>query len=297
MVNRQAYLIMAHNQFDLLKILIQTIDYELNDIYIHIDKRVKLFNEKEFKNIVTKSNLFFVEERISINWATYDQIECELLLLKTARKHYNYTYYHLLSGQDLLLKGGKCTYEFFERNYGKEFIQFESNPINSKYLNRVNKYHFIIKKNPNIFVKIIQQYLLLSQFFINRIRKYNLIFQKGANWFHITDKLADYVISQEKIIGKIFSYSISGDEMFLQTLVANSSFIKNVVDNNFNDNYANIMYCILWNKNNTYGLYEFCSEDYDYLIKSGMLFARKFNWDKDKNIVLKILDYCKRLND
>ena len=38
-MGRHAYLIMAHNQFDLLCKLIRELDYELNDIYIHIDKK------------------------------------------------------------------------------------------------------------------------------------------------------------------------------------------------------------------------------------------------------------------
>ena len=51
-----------------------------------------------------------------------------------------------------------------------------------------------------------------------------MILQKGANWFSITRDLAEYVVAQENWIHKRFSYTLSGDELFLQTLVYNSDF-------------------------------------------------------------------------
>ena len=36
---KHAYLIMAHNEWDMLNKLIQALDYPNNDIYLHIDKK------------------------------------------------------------------------------------------------------------------------------------------------------------------------------------------------------------------------------------------------------------------
>ena len=51
-MKKHAYLIMAHDNFYILEKLIQLIDYDLNDIYIHIDKKAKNFNFNYFRNLV-----------------------------------------------------------------------------------------------------------------------------------------------------------------------------------------------------------------------------------------------------
>lgn len=48
-MNRHAYLIMAHNQFDLLKKIISLLDFEGHDFYIHIDKKSVDFNLSDFE--------------------------------------------------------------------------------------------------------------------------------------------------------------------------------------------------------------------------------------------------------
>ena len=75
--------------------------------------------------------------------------------------------------------------------------------------------------------------------------------------------------------------------MFLQTIIYNSEFIERVVSDNYCDNYRNILYQIDWKRGNPY---EYTLEDYKELMSSGMLFARKFNWNKDKEVICKIVD-------
>lgn len=50
------------------------------------------------------------------------QIECELLLLKTAISKGKYDYLHLLSGDDLPVKNNDEIDSFFEVNNGKQYI-------------------------------------------------------------------------------------------------------------------------------------------------------------------------------
>ena len=50
-MNKHAYLIIAHNNFYILEKLILLIDDIRNDIYLHIDSKVKNFNFDHFKNL------------------------------------------------------------------------------------------------------------------------------------------------------------------------------------------------------------------------------------------------------
>lgn len=112
-MEKHAYLIVAHNNFYILERLVKLLDYEFNDIYIHIDKKVKDFRFNYFKNIVTKSKIFFVK-RFNIKWGGYNIVKAELELLEEASKK-NYVYYHILSGVDMPLKKSEEIYSFFKK--------------------------------------------------------------------------------------------------------------------------------------------------------------------------------------
>lgn len=75
-LNRHAYLIMAHNQFDLLKKIISLLDFEGHDFYIHIDKKSVDFNLSDFEGAAKKSNIIFIDRRDTV-WGGYSGIETE----------------------------------------------------------------------------------------------------------------------------------------------------------------------------------------------------------------------------
>ena len=230
MANRHAYLVMIHNNFEQFKILLQCLDYEKNDIYVHVDKKVKHFNEEEFFGFVKKGKLNFLKNRIDVCWGGFSQIRCEIELLKEATKT-NHTYYHLISGVDLPLKTQEEIYNFFEASYGVEYVHFDSKDLKGEYKERINKYYLFTGKNKNVIQKIVNKVLLILQFNINRLKS-DMALGKGANWFTITDKLAKYVLENEKMIYKKYNHTVTADEMFLQTLVLNSSYKEKLYNKN-----------------------------------------------------------------
>lgn len=152
---KHAYLIVAHNEFYILETLIKLIDNEKNDIFIHIDKKVKNFDFDKLMKLVKKSNIYFVP-RIKVYWSSSSQIECELNMLEYVTKKGKYLYYHLISGVDLPLKNQDEIHAFFDANKNKEFINFvSSKPIEDNTLEKVKYYHFFRKnirsKNKFIF--------------------------------------------------------------------------------------------------------------------------------------------------
>ena len=64
---RHAYLLIAHNDFELLSNLVKTIDDRRNDIYIHIDKKVKTLPIIDTQN----SNVYILKNRIDARWGDY----------------------------------------------------------------------------------------------------------------------------------------------------------------------------------------------------------------------------------
>ena len=74
---KHAFLIMAHNNFEILNALIKVLDDENNDIYIHIDKKSKSFHI----NKVNRATLIFTNKRYDIRWADESQIRLELYMI------------------------------------------------------------------------------------------------------------------------------------------------------------------------------------------------------------------------
>lgn len=288
-MSRHAYLIIAHNEFEVLAALCEMIDYVENDIYIHIDKKVKYFDPGYILNRIKQSKVIFIEPRIDVQWGNYSQIECELALLKASVGN-KYSYYHLMSGVDLPLKDQKTIHSFFDLNNGVEYIQFHSKKLDHDSYNKVSKYRFITKRNKTTVEKILDKTFLFLQVGVDRVKKSGFVYQKGANWFSITHELAEFVLSQEAVIKRLFSNTLCADEMFLQTIVANSKFIDRISSNNFCDNYDNICYKIDWERGNPY---IFRYDDFDELIDSDCLFARKFSWSIDQKIINRIKLYVR----
>ena len=79
--HRHAYLIMAHNEWSLLNVLLSLLDDDRNDIYLHIDKKVKqmpeLYQPKH-------STLYYTPKRYDVRWGDVSQIHSEMELFKTA---------------------------------------------------------------------------------------------------------------------------------------------------------------------------------------------------------------------
>ena len=277
-MNKHAYLIIAHNNFYILDKLLRLLDDERNDIYIHIDKKVKEFNFEYFKNICIKSNIKFIK-RMKVYWGGYSQVQCELNLLEEASKN-NYEYYHLISGVDLPIKTQSYIHDYFNKNKGIEFIRFMESGWD---YNRVSKVHLINDycKTNNKFLEL--TYVISNKMankFINkdnydRSKKFDYEFKKGDNWFSITHECAKYILSNQNLIRKMFKYSVCPDEHFIHTLIYNSKFKDKI-------SYNTCLREIDWNR----GLpYVYKSEDYNVLMKSENLFARKFDSNQDKDII------------
>lgn len=145
-VMRHAFLILAHNEFQILKILLSMLDDGRNDIYLHIDKKVVLGPLEQDLFRLAKARLFVLEQRLDVRWGDISVVKAELLLLETASMKGPYDYYHLLSGVDLPIKSQDYIHHFFEKNKGYEFVPYSCGEANLKDLERkVFKYHLFCR--------------------------------------------------------------------------------------------------------------------------------------------------------
>ena len=95
---RHAWLIIAHNEFDILQRLVSMLDDARSDFFVHIDAKVHELPALK----VERGRLFMMENRVDVRWGSVSQIEVELALMETALQHGPYDHYHILSGTHLM---------------------------------------------------------------------------------------------------------------------------------------------------------------------------------------------------
>ena len=283
---KHAYLIIAHKNDYTFQTLLNLIDDERNDIFIHMDKKNEQYRFNESAKQIKKSKIYQVEDRNDVVWGDYSQIATELALLELAINVGKYEYYHLLSGEDLPVKSQDYIHHFFEQNRGKEFVRFE-NPT-FLHSERVCQYHFaqrlIGKPESHPYLYLLEHYFIKLQKMIGVKRNKDIRFQKGTNWFSITDNLAREVVDKKAWIKRVFKFTKCCDEVFLQTIINQSKFKERLYHKSYDNDLHAIMRLIDWNRG---APYIFRSLDKELLEETDMLFARKFDCTVDK----KIIDY------
>ncbi len=285
---KHAYLIMAHTEIDILKLLLQKLDDINNDIYLHLDKKFRV-STHEFSKCLKKSKLHFIK-RMNVLWGGYSQIKCEIKLLETAVEN-GYDYYHLLTGVDLPIKTNEEINLFFEQRKGQEFISFDKNANDTRnFTTRYSKYHFkkralgktflskMFYKGYNIIAGCLEK--IFNIVIKDRSKKANgLIFMKGSSYFDITHELADYILSKKSDIRRIFRFTRCCDEVFLHTLAYNSCFKDNLT-------FTGTRY-IDWSKH--LASPEILTiRHVDEIMSSKHLFARKFSNEQSAELINKI---------
>lgn len=285
---KHAYLILAHTDFYILETLLKLLDDERNDIYIHFDEKCALIDENSFKGIVHNTQITFVK-RHTVTWAQYSVCEAELELFRAAYEKRTYSYYHLISGVDLPLKTQDQIHHFFDTNYGYEFITCASTQlIKTKHIkDRFNKYYYYDDAPVSEKIKFnAVNHSPVGRYLFN----YKISF--GSQWVSVTGDFVGYLLSKENWIKQHFSYTHACDEVYKQCVVMNSPYRQKLWLISDKRLVSHNMRMIDWSQGDVHPRV-FVSSDYDQLMRSEMLFARKFDTSVDKKIVDRIYDTLK----
>ena len=232
---------------------------------------------------VSCTNPSRIINRSTVRWLVYwgdiSQVQVEYMLFERAFSQGPYAYYHLLSGVDLPIKSQDYIHAFFQKNQGKEFVGFWTNAAHRRDLHRkVYRYYLFTRyfKGGNALVHSVcalSRNLFLALQKVTRYKRNqgNIVFQKGFNWVSITQAFCTYLLSQKENVFRTFRYTLCPDEIFIQTVLWNSSFREHIY-NKENALIGSMRY-IDWERGNPYVWQE---KDTDELLSSPYLFARKF---------------------
>lgn len=284
---KHAFLIVAHNEFEVLQHLVDALDDSQNDIYIHFDKKVNIIP----KIIVKHSNLFLCNERIDVHWGDISMLKAEYALWKSAYSRGGYSYYHIISGVHFPLKSPKELHNFFDALGDKNVLE-EMSTSEGEVDSKIKKFNFFICTfvSPNRFLRYFSQYAwrvfirIQKIFRISRHRPYQ--YKKASVWVSLTEAGVSHMLSAEQRILKEYKYTFCGDEYFVASELWNSSLRDKILF------YDKMLKCDFVRAN----CRVYTISDLKVILSSDCLFARKFS-SVDLSVIEKIKEsYLNRSN-
>ena len=270
---RQAYLILADRDDLAFRTLLEMLDGEYTDIFLHMDSRAAGFDPARVPLLLKKSRLYQTE-RTEVDSEGFSMVEAELALLKTALNHGPYACYHLLSGQDLPIQKQTEIRSFLQGHTGKEFIRFSQEPLKA-----THKVYFENRKGSFSPAALLSRALLRLQKSASGLKKAEEIYQ-GEPWFTISEPLVLYALSREGWIREVFADTLNPASCWLPSLMMGSAYTDR-----------------LWKQINTdagesnlrwipeEGRRLLRRQDWPALQESDLLFARPFDERADADII------------
>lgn len=279
------YLIQVHKYPEQLARLVNRIIYPNMDIYIHVDLKS---DENAFKKLTKKYDVNYVKKRINVQWAGFSNAQATIEgmreILKSGRK---YDYIHVVSGQDYPIKKNEYIIEFFKKNQGKEFIAYKS--LYDEWreaLPKIEYYHFEDWKIRGKY----RLSFLLKRILPKRKFPYGWKPYGYSRWFSITQEMAKYIlefIDNHADFVRFFKYTTCGDEIFFSTIAKYSPLHKNII----NDDLRYVDWSTKLTDPKAANPKILTINDYNSLINSDKIWARKFDVFKDQKILDKIDEY------
>lgn len=294
MNKKHAFMIGCYKFPDYLEEFIDSLDGPRSNFYIHVNKE----NFEEFESLRIKMknrrNILFVPS-IRVIWGGMTLLKSLCIMMNEAIKDEDNAFFHFLTGQDALVQPLDKLYQFFDNNSDKNFLSISKviDPISdskAKELDWILYYHtydwfnnrgnLFGRLSEKVFVGIQQVFGFKRKLMVEKI-------YKGAGWFSLNRNAAQILVNamNNRKDMKKWSNCFATEEIFIPTILKNSSSNLNIVNDNLR--YTD------WKKGPTYPsvLDEF---DFDDIVHSGSFFCRKIDPYQSKKL-LQMLD-CARQN-
>ncbi len=276
---RVAHLIITYTNPLQTERMIQQMQHPDFDFYIHVDAK---FTLESHDNLMKYDNVYFIQNRVDVQWAAYSTIQAEFNglqeILDSAR---TYDFISLMSGQDYPIKTAAQMQAFFEARKGKLLLKYRA--FSGEWeegMQRVNKYHLTdFRFRGQFFLERV-----INTFFKRNNQPKGMQFYGSSMFWAISPEAAEYVLAtvdRDSKMRRFFRFSWAPDEFLFQTILLNSSFSAQVVNEN----------CHYYkHPPKTPSPKTFDISDFADIIASDRLYARKFDMQKSPELLDKI-DY------
>ncbi len=305
------YVILFHKEPKQLFRLVDRLSAEGNHIVLHICKNVTDQMHQKVKAFFSTYHQVHFCERVRGTWCTHKTVEAMCNGMKYAIDHQlEFDYCSVISAQDYPIKNNAFIQEFFTKNKGKQFINYwDMQPIinaNEPYYNTIlqrervdretskfENYTFFYRDKIRIEIpgNHNAQAKRFSEKASNCVKKLvGLIIHKrkflkgmhpygGSDWYSLSYDAIKFIVQvyeqKHHPINKFMRTVACSSEIYFQTLLLNSDFRDQVVNDNLR--------LIIWPKKNWHpDIIQ--SKDIQTVLESNALYARKFDQQVDQEI-------------
>lgn len=285
-IPKTAFILQIHkNPNQVNKFIKQLISEDQADVFVHLDKKnFGLFNGE----IIKDPHVKVLRNSNTCEWGDISQVDTTLLLLREVLStNNNYDFVCLRSGQDLLVKDGFK--DFLLNNKDKIFLANRKMSIEEIAFMKMHWPKITRKRYTSAHPMRIYRRLLLILYRKGINLSPNISFwpedyllYKGSQWFTIPLEVAKYIIKlvdENEWYYTFFKNSLVPDESFFHTLIMNSHYKDDVVNNN--------LFFLKWGeKFSERNSPQYLTSEYiESIEKTDCFFARKFDEQIDNSVI------------
>lgn len=287
---KMAFLISAYTQPKSLHALIRKLNQMLEaDFYVHIDLKVDL--EPFRSGLKDLSNVFFVRNRVRVYWGGYTQVEMQMALIEEMlQRNVRYLRVINLTGTDYPIVSGETLYEKLSKTQVEYICGFDVNSERRTGKKRmVYKYsRFYLMDTPRVIRAMIKR-LCLPRFYY---RNFEMPMYYGSEYWALTYNCLKELYKaygENKPLQRLLRYSFVPSEAWIHTVFFNSDWRKNALQQQEDSDDLIDLSPITYFKY-TDSIQILDENDYEDIVSSGRLFARKIIAGRSDRLVAMLHD-------
>jgi hypothetical protein len=276
---RIAYLILAHSApGDLLAMLPAL--RRRGETYLHVDRDSRGF-DSHWEALARHAVL--VDRRQSVSWGGFSVVEATLELIEMALKRGRADYFILMSGACLPVSNSASLAERLARD-GGEYIDImpDAEAAQHDRAARLRYYRFYSKTMPRPCLGAVNRLSRIAWTRPDFTAEFGAP-RFGSMWWCLSRSFMEWAMRFRRshpTYDRRFRNTETPDESFFQTLVSLSPFAEQVK--------GSLTY-VDWEKGGSHPK-TLSKADLPRIAASGQYFARKFDWDRDRDLVRSLLE-------
>ncbi|ONG40964.1 core-2/I-branching enzyme [Enhydrobacter sp. H5] len=209
-MKKHALLIQAHQDISYF-IKLAKIQPNVN-FYVHIDAKSDYFPDAETAQL---ANVFLLKDRITVRWGGFSQIEATLKLFEPAFANKDNAYFHLLSGEDVVLQPFEVIEKQWQQRFDFQTMMTCERAPQYAYRFIMDSPHADSDWQRQLTGKIITK----LQQGVAKVKPYHSPIYFGSQWFSVTREDWEKIVPFIDEYSDFFRHKLVPDEHFFQTLI------------------------------------------------------------------------------
>lgn len=208
-------------------------------------------------------------------------------LLKLSMQDKSNGFFHMLTGQDILIKPLSELYHFFDENNEYNYLLYGNDQMQNPQkgyllgLNRSQYYHLFDKLNyrGNMLHRQIEKYFVKTQQLFRMTRRWPFSnYYQGSGWFSFNRTAVEYILKFIQKNYKVVRNTFAPDEVMFQSALLNGDTNFHVVNDNLR--------FIIWDNQGEVGSPAILTEQhFEEIVASHCFFARKIHPEQSKQLI------------